>query len=201
MGTQFRKCFKTIPDELKQVGRVQRLRALRAQVAAELAEVEAELARPAGGSDAQALVGKRVVLSGLRAGKHNGRRGSVVSYAEGRGRYAVQLEAMEGKAAELLLLKAENLELEEESDDDKEESEEEKDEEEEAGSEDEEGEEEEEEEAMEEEEEEEDEEAGVKGGGEAMEEEEEGEDGEAGVKVGEGTACLKRCTRSLSTDE
>jgi GNAT superfamily N-acetyltransferase len=115
MSSQFRKCFKPIPEELKERGRLYRMRLLREHTAQELLEIEAEEADAGGetdgGGDPSALVGKLVIIAGLRsAHKHNGRSGVVLSFDERRERYTVQCQAEDGTES-VLLLKPDNIEL------------------------------------------------------------------------------------------
>eukprot|EP00962_Isochrysis_galbana_P019758 scaffold5756_cov123-Isochrysis_galbana.AAC.4 len=116
-SSQFRKCFKPISETLKEQGRLHRMRMLREHTAQELREVEAEEADApdggcaGGGSDPSDLVGKQVIIAGLRSSrKHNGRPGVVLSFDEQRGRYAVQCNGEDGTES-VLLLKPDNIEL------------------------------------------------------------------------------------------
>ena len=111
--TQFRKCFKRVGPELSAAGRHAHLTAMRAHIEREKGRLEAEAeAEGGGGGDAceGALVGRSVMVCGLRSARqHNKSGGVVVSWDAARGRYAVRLAC-----GEHLLLKEENLECDEE---------------------------------------------------------------------------------------
>jgi GNAT superfamily N-acetyltransferase len=117
MSSQFRKCFKPISGELKAQGRLHQMRMLREHMAQELREVEEEEAGALGENDAgraadpSELVGKQVIIAGLRSSrKHNGRPGVVLSFDERRERYAVQCTGEDGSKI-VLVLKPDNIEL------------------------------------------------------------------------------------------
>ena len=102
--TSFRKCRKLVPAAARAAGRRRHLQQVRAQVAAELAELEA-----AGEPPAAPLVGKRVVVCGVSAKpEYNGAVGTVLQYDEERERYVVQLASQRGQG-NVLLLRAENV--------------------------------------------------------------------------------------------
>ena len=110
--TSFRKCRKLIPAAARAAGRRRHLQQVRAQVAAELAELEA-----AGEPPAAPLVGRRVVVVGVSAKpEYNGAVGIALQYDEERERYVVQLASQQGQG-HVLLLRAENVAAADDGDD------------------------------------------------------------------------------------